>query len=146
MTDPEIGERRDRIDDALYAARAASEMGIVVGGGCALARCSVLLMRPFEGSDSSIKCGYDIVKRSMMSPFRQICANADMEPSIMLMNLLKSDQGIGYNIITGTLCNLIATGIIDPLKVTISALENAVSVSGLMLMIDALIIDESTNS
>lgn len=136
----EVKERKDRVEDAVNATRAAVEEGIVPGGGAALIACSTDL----STDNPSFKLGYDIVRRACEAPLRQIVKNAGGEDSVVINKLreIQTDLGLkthGYNAVIGKYVNMLDSGIIDPVKVTRCALENAASVSGLLLTVDVAI-------
>jgi chaperonin GroEL len=142
QTEPEMKEKKDRVDDALHATRAAVEEGILPGGGVALLRavksieaCAVSL----EGDES---LGASIVRRAIEAPLRQLCQNAGVEGSLVVAEVLKAKGGNGYNVATGEYVDLIAAGVVDPTKVTRTALQNAGSVAGLLLTTECMITDE----
>lgn len=136
-TEVEMKEKRDRIDDALHAIRAAVEAGIVPGGGTALIRAS----RNVEvtGDNPDQEAGINIVRRAIESPLRQIAANAGVEGTVIINNMVNGPTNYGYNAANGEYGNLIELGIIDPAKVVYTALQNAASVAGLMLTTEVMI-------
>ncbi|HVZ79469.1 MAG TPA: chaperonin GroEL [bacterium] len=138
-TEVEMKEKKDRVDDALHATRAAVEEGIVPGGGVALIRT----IKSVEGLklEHDEQIGVNIVRRSLEEPLRQIVANAGGEGSVVVAKVIGEKQNVGYNAETGVYEDLVATGVIDPAKVVRSALQNAASVAGLMLMTESLITD-----
>jgi len=139
-TEIELKERKDRVDDALSATRAAVEEGMVPGGGIALLKT---LRKPFEDlhltKDESI--GFSIVVDSVVEPFKQLLENGGYEPNSELkeLQMLSPDSNIGFNVSNGEKVDMIEIGIIDPTKVTRSALQNAASVAGLMLTTECVI-------
>jgi chaperonin GroEL len=136
-TETELKEKKARVEDALNATRAAVEEGVVTGGGVALVRClSALQNLTVEGDEES---GIKILKRALTEPLRQIVRNAGMEGSIVLNRVLEGKEDFGFNAETLTYENLIAAGVIDPVKVVRLALQNAASVAGLMLTTEAMI-------
>ena len=138
-TETEMKEKKARVEDALHATRAAVEEGIVPGGGVALIRAIAAVEKlELEGEQ---KFGVNIVKRALEEPLRQIAANAGLEGSIVVNEVLKKDGAYGLNAATDEYCDMIQAGIIDPTKVTRSALQNAASVAGLMLTTEAAIAD-----
>jgi chaperonin GroEL len=140
-TEIEVKERKDRVDDALHATRAAVEEGIVPGGGVALARASLILadLKP-ENADQ--KVGIDIVRRAVQAPLRQIAENAGEDGAVVGGRVLEnSHYGYGYDAQAGTYGDLIAAGIIDPTKVVRVALQNAASVAGLLITTEAMVAD-----
>jgi chaperonin GroEL len=130
-------EKKARVEDALHATRAAVEEGIVPGGGVALIRAQIALdALTLEGEQ---RIGVNIVRRAIEEPLRQIAANAGVEGSIVVDRVRNSKDGFGYNAATDTYEDLVKAGVIDPTKVVRTALQNAASVSGLMLTTEALI-------
>lgn len=138
-TESEMKEKKDRVEDALNATRAAVEEGIVVGGGSALVHAAGVL-NDLEGENVEETFGIQIVKRAVEEPLRQIASNAGKEGSVIVNDVINNkDETFGYNAKDGKFENLVAAGIIDPTKVTRSALQNAASVSGLMLTTETMI-------
>lgn len=143
-TETEMKEKKDRIEDALNAARAAREEGIVPGGGLALALAGGLLEKMSAGNKTD-NVGEKIIDQALLEPIRQIAANAGADGSFVLHGIIdaqKNDKGIGYNAATGEFVNMIAAGIIDPTKVVRSALENASSAAVMFLTTEAVIADK----
>lgn len=137
-TETEMREIKDRIDDALHATRAAVQEGIVIGGGCALLHAQSSLNKLSLSGDESL--GLQIVRKAIEAPFRCIVNNSGVEPSTFIPTIMGSvDKGFGYDAKDGLLCDLWDKGIIDPVKVTRSALQNAASIAGLLLTTEALI-------
>ncbi|MFF2157553.1 chaperonin GroEL [Paenibacillus chitinolyticus] len=139
-TETELKERKLRIEDALNATRAAVEEGIVAGGGTALV--SVYNAVAAVGSEGDEKTGVNIVLRALEEPVRTIAANAGQEGSVIVERLKKETTGIGYNAASGEWVNMIEAGIVDPAKVTRSALQNAASVAAMFLTTEAVIADK----
>ncbi len=140
-TEIEMKEKKDRVEDALNATRAAVEEGIVPGGGVALLRTVKALEDiKFPGE---IQMGADIVKRALEEPLRQIVNNAGVEGSVVVMKVKEGQGAFGYNAETGKYEDLLETGILDPTKVTRFALQNAASVSGLLLTTEATISEKA---
>ena len=140
-TEPEMKEKKARVEDALHATRAAIEEGIVAGGGVAYLRSlSVLDDVATENEDQII--GVAIVRRALEEPLRQIAANAGQEGSIVVQKVREGKDDFGYNARTEEYSNLIAAGVIDPTKVTRTALQNAASVSGLLLTTETVVADQ----
>ncbi len=140
-TETEMKEKKDRVDDALHATRAAVEEGVVPGGGVALVR-ALSALSELKGDNDDQNAGINILKRAMEAPLRQIVTNAGDEASV-IVNEVKNGQGnYGYNAATGEYGDMIAMGILDPAKVTRSALEHAASVAGLMLTTEVMITDK----
>lgn len=141
-TEVELKERKDRVEDALCATQAAVEAGITVGGGVALVRAAANLKHP-KGSTQSFVAGVSVIKEACEAPLRRIVSNADHSPELVLNEINKKrGKNIGFNADTGTYGDMIEFGIIDPIKVPRSALQNAASVAGLMLTIDCAIVEE----
>ncbi|MDB5363860.1 MAG: chaperonin GroEL [Rhodospirillales bacterium] len=139
----EVKERKDRVDDALHATRAAVAEGIVPGGGVALARASLILadLKP-ENDDQ--KVGIEIVRKAVQTPLRQIAANAGEDGAVIGGKVLESTEyGFGFDAQTGTYMDLIAAGIVDPTKVVRVALQNAASVAGLLLTTEAMVAERA---
>jgi chaperonin GroEL len=138
-TEPEMKEKKARVEDALNATRAAVEEGIVAGGGVALVRCIQTLDKLNLSSEEQL--GANVVKRAIEEPLRQIANNAGVEGSVVIDKVKNSEGSFGYNADTNTYEDLIAAGVIDPTKVVRFALQNAGSVAGLMLTTEAMIAD-----
>jgi len=138
-------EKKARVEDALHATRAAVEEGIVPGGGTALIRalkaaqdanyCTV-------ASNEDEKTGMGIVSRAVEAPLRQLAANAGREGALIVENVKTNKEGFGYNVATDKYEDLIASGVVDPTKVTRSALQNAASIAGLLLTTECLIAEK----
>jgi chaperonin GroEL len=141
-TEIEMKEKKDLVDDALHATRAAVEEGIVPGGGVALIRAADAIKGKVRTVNADQKIGVDIALRAMEEPFRQIVANAGVEASVVLNNIRSHKGNYGYNAQTGEYGDLLVAGIIDPTKVTRSALQNAGSIAGLMLTTEVMISDK----
>jgi len=137
VTETEMKEKKARVEDALHATRAAVEEGIVPGGGVALLRAGAVLNTLKLKGDEQI--GADIIRRALEEPLRQLAHNAGDEGSVVVQRVMSEKGNVGYNAETGTFEDLVAAGIIDPKKVTRSALQNASSVSGLLLTTETLI-------
>ncbi len=138
-TEAEMKEKKARVEDALHATRAAVEEGIVPGGGVALIRVQKALDKVEVSGDEEI--GVNIVRKAIEAPLRQLVANAAEEGAIVVQAVKKAKQTFGYNVATGEYVDMIAAGIIDPAKVTRSALQNAASISGLLLTTECMITD-----
>jgi len=137
-TEVEVKEKKDRVDDALNATRAAVEEGIVPGGGTALLRASTQIKAKGENPDQ--EAGINIVRRAIQAPARQIAANAGAEASIVVGKILdNSAVTYGYNAQTGEYGDMISLGIVDPMKVVRTALQDAASVAGLLITTEAMI-------
>jgi chaperonin GroEL len=138
-TEIEVKERKDRVDDALHATRAAVEEGIVPGGGVALARASTILAKLNAENDDQ-RVGIEIVRKAAQMPLRQIAENAGEDGAVIAGKILdKSEYDWGFDAQTAEFKDLVKAGIIDPTKVVRSALEHAVSVGSLMLTTEAMI-------
>ena len=136
-TETEMKEKKDRIEDALHATRAAVEEGIVSGGGIALLRTQALVEK--IKAEGDVKLGVDIVRRALEEPLRIISQNAGFEGSVVVDKVRNSDEGIGFDAKHGQYVNMIQAGIVDPAKVTRSALQNAASIAGLMITTETII-------
>ena len=139
-TEPEMKEKKARFEDALSATRAAMEEGIVPGGGIALIR-SISSLEGADTDNEDQKVGVNIVRRALEEPLRQIAANAGVEGSIVAQKVKEGDGDFGYNARTEEYEALVSAGVIDPTKVVRAALENASSVSGLLLTTEAVVAD-----
>ena len=140
-SETEVKERKDRVDDALHATRAAVEEGIVPGGGTALLYASLALVN-LKGANDDQTRGIDIVRKALRAPVRQIAQNAGHDGAVVVGNLLReADQTMGFNAQTDKYENLIQSGVIDPTKVVRSALQDAASVAGLLITTEAAITD-----
>jgi chaperonin GroEL len=141
-TETEMKEKKARVEDALHATRAAVEEGIVPGGGVALLRCQAVLSKVKGGSDDDEKIGMDIIRRALEEPIRAIAYNAGAEGSIVVAKVRESTQkNFGYNALTDEFEDLVAAGVIDPTKVTRTALQNAASIAGLLLTTEAVVVE-----
>ncbi len=140
-TEVEMKEKKDRVDDALHATRAAVEEGIVAGGGVALVR-ALEALKDLKGSNEDEDIGVNIVKKALESPLRVIANNAGIEGSVVLQNVLKSEGAHGYNARTDEYTDLKKAGVIDPTKVTRIALENAGSIAGMILTTACVVNDK----
>ncbi|KAB2683562.1 MULTISPECIES: chaperonin GroEL [Brucella/Ochrobactrum group] len=137
-TEVEVKEKKDRVDDALNATRAAVEEGIVAGGGTALLRASAKITA--KGINADQEAGINIVRRALQAPARQITTNAGEEASVIVGKILEnSEETFGYNTATGEFGDLIKAGVVDPVKVVRTALQNAASVAGLLITTEAMI-------
>ena len=139
-TEVEMKEKKDRVDDALHATRAAVEEGVVAGGGVALVRVAGLL-KDLKGDNDDQNVGIRVALRAMESPLRQIVANCGEEASVVANNVQKGTANYGYNATTGEYGDMLEMGILDPTKVTRSALQFAASVAGLMITTECMITD-----
>ena len=142
-TEIEMKEKKLRIEDALAATKAAVEEGIVAGGGIALVNAIEDVKKVVEESDGDEKTGATIVLKALEEPIRQIAINAGLEGSVILENVRKENKvGYGFNALTNEYCDMISCGIVDPTKVTRSALQNAASVASMVLTTESLITDK----
>ncbi|HLX95346.1 MAG TPA: chaperonin GroEL [Verrucomicrobiae bacterium] len=139
-TETEMKEKKARVEDALHATRAAVEEGIVAGGGVALLRC-LSAIEAVKTSNEDEQIGVGIIKRSIESPLRALALNAGVEGSVIVDQVKKAKGNEGYNVATGEYEDLVKAGIVDPKKVTRSALQNAASIAGLLLTTECLITD-----
>ena len=137
----EMKEKKDRVDDALSATRAAVEEGIVPGGGVAYIR-AINALENLKGENEDETTGIEIVKRAIEEPLRQIVANAGKEGAVIVQKVREGKNDFGYNARTDTYENLFTSGVIDPAKVTRVALENAASIAGMMLTTECVIADK----
>jgi chaperonin GroEL len=141
-TETELKEKKARVEDALHATRAAVEEGIVPGGGVALVRAIPAVDKLIATLEGDEKIGAQIVRRSLEEPLRQIVGNAGEEGAVVVAKVLESkDQHFGYNAATGVFEDLVKAGVIDPTKVTRTALQNAASIAGLLLTTEALVVE-----
>ncbi|MDD5565564.1 MAG: chaperonin GroEL [Candidatus Omnitrophica bacterium] len=139
-TETEMKEKKARVEDALHATRAAAEEGIIPGGGVALLRTIAALEKLKVDGDEKI--GIDIIKRSLEEPIRQIAQNAGLEGSVVVQRIKQEKTSIGYDVSQDAYVDMIQAGVIDPTKVTRSALQNAASIAALLLTTEALISDK----
>ncbi|MBW8735435.1 MAG: chaperonin GroEL, partial [Asticcacaulis sp.] len=140
-TEVEVKEKKDRVDDALNATRAAVDEGIVPGGGTALLKASLALIN-LEGANDDQTAGIAIVRRALQSPIRQIAENAGVEGSVVVNAVLANDSmTFGFNAQTEKYVDLVADGVIDPAKVVRTALQDAASVSGLLITTEAAVVE-----
>ncbi|MDD5755525.1 MAG: chaperonin GroEL, partial [Methylococcales bacterium] len=139
-TEIEMKEKKARVEDALHSTRAAVEEGVVAGGGTALVRALSALVG-LEGINHDQTVGVNILRRAMEEPLRQIVSNAGDEPSVVFNEVHKGSGNFGYNAATGQYGDMIEMGILDPAKVTRTALQNAASIAGLMLTTEVMIAD-----
>ncbi len=141
-TETELKEKKARVEDALHATRAAVESGIVPGGGVALLRTATAVDELIQSLEGDERTGAQIIRRAIEEPLRQIIANAGEEGAVKVAKVLESnDVNYGYNAATGVFEDLVAAGVIDPTKVTRTALQNAASIAGLLLTTEALIVE-----
>ncbi|WP_316785721.1 chaperonin GroEL [Pedobacter frigiditerrae] len=137
----EMKEKKDRVDDALHATRAAVEEGIVAGGGVAFIR-AVAALANLKGINEDENTGIQIIRRAIEEPLRQICENAGIEGSIVVQKVKEGSADFGYNARTDVYENLIGAGVIDPTKVSRVALENAASIAAMLLTTEVVLADE----
>ena len=137
-TETEMKEKKDRVDDALSATKAAVEEGIVIGGGAALLRAAQKVSLDLEGDE---KIGFDIIMRAIKAPMKQIVENAGFDGGVVVNDVLKAKSNEGFNAVTGEIVDMFESGIIDPLKVERVALQNAVSVASLLLTTEAAVFE-----
>ena len=138
-TEVEVKERKDRVDDAMHATRAAVEEGILPGGGVALLRASEALKKLRTQNDDQ-KTGIEIVRKAIQAPARQIAINAGEDGSVIVGKILEKDQyAYGFDAQTGEYVNMVSKGIIDPTKVVRPALQDAASVAGLLITTEAMV-------
>ena len=141
-TESEMKEKKARVEDALHATRAAVEEGIVPGGGVALVRAQKAL-KALKLADSDEQIGVEIVRRAVEEPMRMIVQNAGGEGSIVVEKIRTSkENNFGYNALTDEYEDLVTAGVIDPTKVTRTALQNAASIAGLLLTTEALVVEK----
>lgn len=140
-TEVEMKEKKDRVDDAVHATKAAVEEGIVPGGGVALIRAANQ-MKLISGTNADVLAGSNIVLRAIEEPLRQIVANAGLEGSVICDKVKNASGNIGYNAKTDTYEDLVKAGVIDPAKVTKTALRNAASIASMILTTDCVIVDK----
>src|SRR5690554_36888 len=140
-TEVEMKEKKDRVDDALHATRAAVEEGIVAGGGVAFIRASAAL-KDLKGANEDENIGIDIIRRAIEEPLRQICNNAGIEGAIVVQKVREGEGDFGYNARTDVYENMISAGVIDPTKVSRVALENSASIASMLLTTEAVLANE----
>jgi chaperonin GroEL len=142
-TEVEVKERKDRVDDALHATRAAVEEGIVPGGGVALARASLILSKLKADNDDQ-RFGIEIVRKAALTPLRQIAENAGEDGAVISGKVLDKDEyNYGFDAQTGEFKDLVKAGILDPTKVVRTALQDAASVAGLLVTTEALVAEKA---
>jgi chaperonin GroEL len=144
-TEVEMKEKKDRVDDALHATRAAVEEGVVPGGGVAFIR-AISSLKSLKGDNSDQDVGISICKRALEEPLRQIVSNGGGEASVVLNEVLKGKANFGYNATTEKYGDMLKMGILDPTKVTRAALQHAASISGLMITTEAMVTDMPQDS
>ena len=145
-TEIEVRERKDRVEDALNATQPAIQEGIVPGGGVALVRASSVLDDLDLPEIDGRRIGVEIIKKACQAPLRQIVLNAGSEPILVVNQVKVMKTSEGYNAADDEYGNMIEMGIIDPVKVTRTALENASSIAGLMLTVDASVTEDITDA
>jgi chaperonin GroEL len=136
-TETELKEKKHRIEDAVNATRAAIEEGVIAGGGASLVQVASVLDKVEADGDELV--GVNIVRRSLDEPLRQIASNAGLEGSVIVERVREANKGIGFNAMTGTFEDMVKAGVVDPVKVTRTALQNAASIAGMVLTTEALI-------
>lgn len=141
-TETELKDRKLRLEDALAATKAAVEEGIVPGGGVALLMLSNALHQLWEKCTGDERTGVEIVMRALEAPIRQIADNAGIEGAVIVERVKNQKPGFGYNALTGEFVNMFESGIVDPAKVTRSALENAASIASMLLTTEALVVEK----
>ena len=134
-------EKKDRVDDALSATRAAIEEGIVPGGGVAYIR-AIEMLGDLKGENDDETTGIEIIKRAIEEPLRQIAHNAGVEGAVIVNKVKEGKKDFGYNARTGEFQNLLEAGVIDPKKVARVALENAASIAGMFLTTECVLVEE----
>ena len=144
-TEVEMKEKKDRVDDALHATRAAVEEGVVPGGGVALIR-AISSLKSLKGDNNDQDVGISICRRALEEPLRQIVSNGGGEASVVLNEVLKGKANFGYNATTEKYGDMLKMGILDPTKVTRAALQHAASISGLMITTEAMVTDMPQDS
>ena len=140
-TEIEVKEKKDRVEDAMHATRAAVEEGVVAGGGAALLYATRVLEGK-RGANHDQQVGIDIVRRALQAPLRQIAENAGFDGAVVAGHMLdQKDPHLGFDAQKGDYVNMIKAGVIDPTKVVRTALEGAVSVAGLVITTEAMVVD-----
>jgi chaperonin GroEL len=141
-TEVEVKERKDRVDDAMHATRAAVEEGIVAGGGSALLY-AITALDALKPADDDQRVGIDIIRRALQAPVRQIAVNAGVDGSIVVGKLTdKGEAAFGYNAQSGEYGDMFKFGVIDPTKVVRTALQDAASVAGLLITTEAMVAEK----
>ena len=139
QTEAAMKEKKDRVDDALHATRAAVEEGIVAGGGVALVRCQKAVEKCAAALSGDEKIGAEILGRAMEAPLRQLVANAGLEAALIVEKVKGEKGNVGYDVASGEFVDLVKAGILDPAKVTRTALQNAASIAGLLLTTECMV-------
>ena len=140
-TESEMKEKKQRVEDALHATRAAVEEGLVAGGGVSLLRTSKAIDACIATLEGDEKLGAQIIRRAVESPLKQLCFNAGVEGAVVVQQVLASKGANGYNVATGVYEDLVKAGVVDPTKVSRIALQNAASIAGLLLTTECIITD-----
>ncbi|MCB1634540.1 MAG: chaperonin GroEL, partial [Xanthomonadales bacterium] len=140
-TEVEMKEKKARVEDALHATRAAVEEGVVPGGGVALVR-ALDAIRDLKGDNEDQNFGIEIARRAMEAPLREIVSNAGDEPSVVLNKVAEGSGNFGFNAANGQYGDMLEFGILDPTKVSRTALQNAASISGLMITTEAMVAEK----
>jgi chaperonin GroEL len=140
-TESEMKEKKQRVEDALHATRAAVAEGIVSGGGVALLRTAKAVDAVIGSLEGDEKLGAQIIRRAVEAPLKQLCFNAGVEGAVVVQEVLSSKGANGYNVATGEYQDLVKAGVVDPTKVTRTALQNAASIAGLLLTTECIITD-----
>ena len=145
-TESEMKEKKQRVEDALHATRAAVEEGIVSGGGVALLRTAKAIDAAIATLEGDEKLGAQIIRRAVEAPLKQLCFNAGVEGAVVVQQVLASKGANGYNVATGVYEDLVKAGVVDPTKVSRIALQNAASIAGLLLTTECIITDAPDKS
>ena len=145
-TESEMKEKKQRVEDALHATRAAVEEGIVSGGGVALLRTAKAIDAAIAALEGDEKLGAQIIRRAVEAPLKQLCFNAGVEGAVVVQAVLASKGANGYNVATGAYEDLVKAGVVDPTKVSRIALQNAASIAGLLLTTECIITDAPDKS
>ena len=140
-TEAEMTEKKARVEDALHAVRAAAEEGVIPGGGCTLVRCKDIVAKRRERLRGDEKMGADIVAKALEAPLITIAENTGVNGAVVVADVLEQKEGVGFDANTGQYVDMVKAGIIDPTKVTRTALENAASIAALMLTTEVLVTD-----
>jgi chaperonin GroEL len=140
-TEAEMNEKKARVEDALHAVRAAAEEGVIPGGGCTLVRCKDAVTKRRERLRGDEKMGADIIVKALDAPLITIAENTGVNGAVVVADVLEQKDGVGFDANTGQYVDMVKAGIIDPTKVTRTALENAASIAALMLTTEALVTD-----
>ena len=140
-TETEMKDKKLRIEDALAATRAAVEEGVIAGGGTAYINALPAIAALVDNSEGDVKTGIKLILKALEEPVRQIAANAGVDGSVICENVKNSASGVGYNVLTNQYVNMIEAGIVDPAKVTRTALQNAASIAALLLTTEAVVAD-----